>query len=111
MFRQIIQDKHLNEAERILPLYHNVLFEGFATGYYELGLPVDDVYLLQPEATSTPGIFTRSRSSSAASSTVFSDTSSIVVRSFTCHLADDLTLAVDRRRGSILGGSVFDISV
>lgn len=109
VFRLLIQDNHLGEAERILPFYQNVLFEGLAAGYYELGLPVDDVYVLPPESTSTLGGSTRSRSSSASSSTILSDASSVDVSIFLCHRFDSLTFALDRCRGSIIGGSVPNI--
>jgi hypothetical protein len=95
VFRRVIQDNHLDETERILPLYHNVLFEGFAAGHYELGLPVDDVYLLSPEATSTPGASSRSRSSSTSSSTILSDAGSVNVSCLTCCHLDCLTFALD----------------
>ena len=109
VFRQVIHDNHLGETEKVLPLYHNVLFEGLAAGYYELGLPADDVYLLSPEATPAPGAFSRSRSSSTSSATMFSDTGSVNVGCFACRHIKFLTFPVDRRRGSSPGRSVFNV--
>lgn len=91
-FRQVLEDRHLDETEHVLPLYQDVLFEGFQSGSYELGLPADDVFLMVPDSPSkdTHSVYGASPSPSVSTTTLASDCSSLLV-------SDALILIVEFR--------------